>query len=211
MTRGWVQLVAAVMVATNVAVWVLWSRWERPGHGLELRTRLQPPLVVGRGGDLAQVAPLAYPILVVVAPGWTYEGWLNWSTEFDLVLQLLGLALWALGVTVGVWAARTIGEYSAVEGVTTDHQLVADGPYRHVRHPIYTAMMAVAVGTALVFHSYLMLAVAGLSIVTHLWWAGAEERLLSSPEGLGDAYRTYAQGTGRVLPKVRRTPRSTGL
>lgn len=210
MTRGWVQLLAAVMAATNAGVWVLWSRWERPGRGVELRARLQPPPVVGRGGDLAQVAPLVYPVLVVVAPGWAYEGWLNWSAEVDLVMQAVGLGLWGLGMAVVVWAARVIGHYSAVEGLAVDHQLVAEGPYRHVRHPIYTAMMAVAVGTALVFHSYLLLGVAGLSILAHLWWAGAEERLLSSPEGLGDTYRTYAKRTGRLLPKVRRPPRSTG-
>ena len=107
-------------------------------------------------------------------------------------------------IAVGVWAAQAIGGYGAVSGVTVDHQLVSDGPYRHVRHPIYTALIAVAVGTTLVFRSYLLLGVAALSIVTHLWWAAAEEKLLSSPEGLGDAYRTYASRTGRFLPRVRR-------
>jgi protein-S-isoprenylcysteine O-methyltransferase Ste14 len=38
----------------------------------------------------------------------------------------------------------------------------------YVRHPIYTALIAIAVGTTLVFRSYLLLGVAALSIVTHL-------------------------------------------
>jgi protein-S-isoprenylcysteine O-methyltransferase Ste14 len=209
-TTGLVQLLAAVMAAANAAAWVLWSRWERPGCGVELRARLQPPALVGRGGDLAQVAPLAYPVLVVVAPGWAYEGWLNWSTEVDVVLQAVGLGFWALGVAVGIWAARAIGEYMAFGGLAVDHRLVTSGPYRHVRHPVYTAMIAIAVGSALVFRSHLLLGVAALSISTHLWWAAAEEKLLSSPEGLGDAYRTYASGTGRLVPKVRRSRRATG-
>jgi protein-S-isoprenylcysteine O-methyltransferase Ste14 len=91
-----------------------------------------------------------------------------------------------------------------------NHQLVSDGPYRYVRHPVYTSMMAIAVGSSLAFRSYLLLGVTALTIVTHLWWAAAEEKLLSSPEGLGDAYRTYASRTGRFLPGVRRTRRSTG-
>jgi protein-S-isoprenylcysteine O-methyltransferase Ste14 len=86
-----------------------------------------------------------------------------------------------------------------------DHQLVRDGPYRYVRHPIYTALIAIAVGTTLVYRSYLLLVVAALSIFAHLWWAATEEKLLSSPEGLGDDYRTYASRTGRFLPRVRRT------
>jgi len=202
--RTLVLLLAAVMAATNAAVWVLWSRWERPGYGVELRASVKPLPFIGRGGDLVQVVPFVYPVLVVVAPGWAYEGWLNWSTGIDLVLQAAGLGLWALGIAVGLWAAQAIGGYGAFSGVTVDHQLVNDGPYRYVRHPIYTALIAIAVGTTLVFRSYLLLGVAAVSIVTHLWWAAAEEKLLASSEGLGDAYRTYASRTGRFLPRVRR-------
>lgn len=205
MTQAWIRVIGAAMATTNAAAWVLGSRWERAGSGVELRAGLPTPPFIGRGGsDLIQVVPFAYPILVVVTPAWAYEGWLNWSTEIDPVLQALGLCLWAFGIAVGVWAARAIGRYGAVIGVTVDHQLVSDGPYRYVCHPVYTAVMAVAVGTALVFRSYLLLVVAALSIFTHLWWAAAEEKLLGSPEGLGDAYRTYASHTGRFLPRVRR-------
>jgi protein-S-isoprenylcysteine O-methyltransferase Ste14 len=203
--RAWIQLLAAVMAATNVAVWVVWSRWERPGYGLELRAQVNPLPLIGRGGDLVQIVPLVYPVLAVIGPGWAYEGWLNWSTDIDLALQAAGLGLWALGIAVGLWAARAIGGYGAVSGVTVDHQLVRDGPYRYVRHPIYTALIAIAVGTTLVYRSYLLLVVAALSIFAHLWWAATEEKLLSSPEGLGDDYRTYASRTGRFLPRVRRT------
>ena len=199
-----VQLLAAVMAATNAAAWVLWSRWERPGYDLELRARVDPLPLIGRGGDLIQVVPFVYPVLVVVAPGWTYEGWLNWSTGIDLGLQASGLGLWALGIAVGLWAVRAMGGYGALSGVTVDHQLVSDGPYRYVRHPIYTALIAITVGSTLVFRSYLLLVVAASSIVAHLWWAAAEEKLLSSPEGLGDAYRSYASRSGRFLPRVRR-------
>jgi protein-S-isoprenylcysteine O-methyltransferase Ste14 len=192
------------MAAVNATSWVFWSRWERPGYGVELRARLEPPPLISRGGDLAQVAPLVYPVLVVAAPGWAYEGWLNWSTDIDRVLQAVGLALWALGLAVGLWAGQAIGSYGAVSGVTVDHQLVSDGPYRYMRHPIYTALSAVAVGTTLVFRSYLLLGVAAFSAVTHLWWASAEERLLASPDGLGHVYDTYASHTGRFLPRARR-------
>lgn len=198
------------MAATNAAAWVLWSRWERPGYGVVLRAQLQPPPFIGRGGDLAQVAPLVYPVLVVAAPGWAYEGWLNWSTGIDPVLQAVGLGLWALGIAVGIWAARAIGGYGAVSGVTADHELVSDGPYRYVRHPIYTAIIAIALGTTLVFRSYVLLGVAALSIITHSWWAVTEEKLLRSSKGLGHAYGTYASCTGRFLPRVRRAQRPTG-
>jgi protein-S-isoprenylcysteine O-methyltransferase Ste14 len=205
MTSAPIEVLAAVLAATNALAWVLWSRWERPGYDLELRARVKPLPLIGRGGDLIQVIPFVYPVLVVVAPDWAYEGWLNWSTGIDPALQAAGLGLWAPGIAVGLWAAHAMGGYGAVSGVTVDHQLVSDGPYRYVRHPIYTAIIAITVGTTLVFRSYLLLVVAALSIFAHLWWAAAEEKLLSSPEGLGDDYRTYASRTGRFLPRVRRS------
>jgi len=207
---GPIQLLAAAMAMVNATAWILWSRWERPGYGVELRARLQPHPLIARGGDLVQVAPLIYPVLVVAAPSWAYDGSMNWSTEIDLALQGVGLGLWALGLAVGLWAALAIGAYGAVSGVTVDHELVSDGPYRYIRHPIYTALIAIAVGTTLVFRSYLLLGVAALSTFTHLWWAAAEEKLLGSPDGLGRVYDTYASSTGRFLPRVRRSRPPTG-
>ncbi|HUG07849.1 MAG TPA: isoprenylcysteine carboxylmethyltransferase family protein [Acidimicrobiia bacterium] len=91
-----------------------------------------------------------------------------------------------------------------------DHQLVSHGPYRYVRHPVYTALFAIAVG----HHSRLPeLSAAGcalMSIVAHLWWAAAEETLLSSPGSLGGDYRIYASRTGRFLPRAGRTGRRNG-
>lgn len=200
-----IQSLAALMAAANAAVWVVWSRWERPGYDLELRARLQPLPFIGRGGDVVQVVPLLYPVVVIVAPGWAYEGRLNWSSGIDPIVQAIGIGLWAVGLAVGVWAGRAMGGYGAVGGVTVDHQLVSDGPYRYVRHPIYAALIAVAVGTTLAFRSLLLLGVTAVSIAAHLWWATAEEKLLGSPQGLGDDYRTYASRTGRFLPRMRRT------
>lgn len=205
MARGLIQIVAAVMAAVNAAMWILSARWERPGSTVDLRFQLRPPAVIRRGGDLAQVVPLAYPILVVVAPGLTYEGFWNWSTGVDVVLQTAGLVLWGLAVVLAVWAAWIIRGYMAVEGVTVDHRLVESGPYRYIRHPVYTALICIAIGTTLVFRSYLLMAVAAMSVVAHDWWATAEEKLLGSGEGLGVAYAEYASRTGRFFPRVRET------
>jgi protein-S-isoprenylcysteine O-methyltransferase Ste14 len=199
---------AGLMAAANAILWVLASRWESPGRDAELRTRLQPPPLIDRGGDLMQVAPLIYPILVVVGPDWAYEGWLNWERTFDVAVQVVGLILWGGGVLAGLWASRVIRRYLAVSGLTVDHQLVTDGPYRYVRHPVYTSLMTIAIGTALVFRSYLLVAVAVASIAAHRWWASAEEELLRSPEGFGDTYRRYETSTGRFLPRLKRVSRA---
>jgi protein-S-isoprenylcysteine O-methyltransferase Ste14 len=197
------QLLAALMIVAHGAIWWLVSRWERPGRAARLRARLQPPALIGRGGDLAQVVPLLYPAVVVVAPGWGYEGWFNWSSGMDLLLQGIGLGLWAAGIIVVVWAARVLGRYMSVDGLTVDHQLVTSGPYRYVRHPVYASFTAIAAGTSLVFRSYLLVGVAVGWVAASMWWVAAEEKLLASPQGFGDDYRAYARRTGRFLPRLR--------
>ena len=203
MNAATAQLLAVLMTVVNGAMWVLVSRWERPGRAARLRAKLRPPAFISWGGDLAQVAPLLYPVVVVVAPVWGYDGWLNWSFGIDLALQCIGLALWAVGVTVVVWAGRVLGRYMSVDGLTVDHELVTSGPYRYVRHPVYTCFTAIAVGTGLVFRSYLLMGLAVVWVAATKWWAAAEEKLLASPEGFGDGYLAYTERTGRFLPKLR--------
>lgn len=202
-----VQLLAAVMGAAQGLVWIMVSRWERPGRTARLRASVRPPPLAVRGGYVALGVPLLYPAVVVIAPGWGYEGWLNWSSRIDVALQAAGLGLWAAGMAVLVWAARVMRRYMDVNGVTEDHELVACGPYRYVRHPVYGSFTAIAAGLALVFRSYLLAAVAAVCLAAGRWWAAEEEKLLASPEGLGDAYRAYSERTGRFLPALRRVRR----
>jgi protein-S-isoprenylcysteine O-methyltransferase Ste14 len=200
-----VRLLAVLMGATHSVVWVLGSRWERPGRKAHLRASLRRPPLAGRGAYAALLVPLLYPVVAVIAPAWTYEGPLNWSSAIDAPVQGVGLALWAVSVIVLVSAARALGGYLSQDGVTEDHEVVASGPYRYVRHPIYGAFTANAAGLGLVFRSYLLLGVAAVWLAGSLWWTRAEEAMLSSPEGLGEAYRVYRDGTGRFLPRLRRT------
>jgi protein-S-isoprenylcysteine O-methyltransferase Ste14 len=149
------------------------------------------------------VVPLLYPAVVVATPRWGFEGPLNWSSPIDVALQGVGLGLWATGMIVLVWAARILGRYIEVDGVTEDHELVVSGPYRYVRHPVYSSFTTITAGLGLVFRSYLLAAVAAVWLAAAMWWAVAEETLLASPDGLGDAYRTYSERTGRFLPRLR--------
>ena len=62
-----------------------------------------------------------------------------------------GLSLQLSGVALAVWARRHLGRnWSGAVQTKVDHQLVRSGPYRRVRHPIYTGMLAMIAGTALV-------------------------------------------------------------
>ena len=73
---------------------------------------------------------------------WLLEGW---------GFVVAGLLLETAGLLLAVWARRHLGRYwSARVETKVDHRLVRSGPYRRIRHPIYTAMLAMVSGNALV-------------------------------------------------------------
>jgi protein-S-isoprenylcysteine O-methyltransferase Ste14 len=179
------RVLAAVMATAALSVWLLVSRWERSGRSAELRVRLRPTWLIGLGGDFAQVVTFFYPVVVVVAPAWAYRGWLNWSARYDVAIQAAGLVLWAFGMILLVWASAVLGRHMAINGVAVDHQLVTRGPYAFVRHPVYGSFTLIAVGTAMVFRSYLVLGLAVVCIVQAVWWM--HPRKGSSPPPTGSA------------------------
>lgn len=199
-----VRLLAALMAAVGASAWVLVSRWERPGKGAQHRVTLRAPRLIRLGFDVSLYTSFVYPVLVLIAPRWTYEGWGNWSSSIDAALQASGLVLWVLGMVVFLSASWVMGRHLAVDGLAEDHELVTHGPYRFLRHPVYASFAAIAIGAALVFRSYVLLGLSVVLVVTGRWWANAEERLLASTEGFGDIYRTYAARTGRFFPRLRR-------
>jgi len=63
---------------------------------------------------------------------------------------LLGTILVAAGLGFSVWARRHLGRnWSAEVVVKEDHALVRTGPYRYLRHPIYTGLLVAFLGTAI--------------------------------------------------------------
>jgi protein-S-isoprenylcysteine O-methyltransferase Ste14 len=103
------------------------------------------------------------------------------------------------GALLGLWSARTMGEsLSPMPTPRPGAGLVDRGPYGVVRHPIYTAVIMVAVGWSLAMSSWL--AAAGAALLASWLWAksGHEERLLrASLEGYADYARRVPR---RFLP-----------
>jgi protein-S-isoprenylcysteine O-methyltransferase Ste14 len=57
-------------------------------------------------------------------------------------LSLVAMACSLAGLAICLWARLALGRnWSSIVVVKVDHELVQSGPYRHVRHPIYTGML----------------------------------------------------------------------
>jgi len=110
-----------------------------------------------------------------------------------------GLVVQALALLLAVWARRHLGRnWSGAVTVAVDHQLVRSGPYRVLRHPIYTAMLGMYVGTALV--SGEVHALLALAVVVGAYWRKIpiEERSLRGV--FGPAYDAYRKETWALIP-----------
>jgi protein-S-isoprenylcysteine O-methyltransferase Ste14 len=99
---------------------------------------------------ISHIAPLTLAILLLL-------GWPN--VEFPAVgarflpraewVFWTGASLTACGILFSVWARLHLGRnWSATVTIKDEHELIATGPYRFVRHPIYTGLLVAIVGTA---------------------------------------------------------------
>ncbi|MGH8200782.1 MAG: methyltransferase family protein [Steroidobacteraceae bacterium] len=111
----------------------------------------------------------------------------------------VGAALTLLGVLFMVWARIHLGRnWSGVSAVKADHELITGGPYRWVRHPIYSGLALALLGTATAIGQWRgVLAVAlALSAIAHR--VIVEERFMR--QQFGAAYDTYTRRVRALVP-----------
>ena len=113
-----------------------------------------------------------------------------------------GLVLIAAGIGLRAWSIATLGRFFQYRiQVQAEHRVVADGPYRYVRHPSYSGLALVLLGIALASGDVLSLVavavIGGVGLAARIW---AEERQLT--EALGAEYRQFAARRKRLLPGV---------
>ncbi len=114
---------------------------------------------------------------------------------------LIGAAICVYGLWVTIWARRTLaGNWSSDVTFKQGHELVRTGPYRFARHPIYTGLLMMCLGTAIAngqLHCCLAIAV-----VTVGFWIklSQEERLLL--RHFPDDYPTYQKQVKALVPFI---------
>jgi protein-S-isoprenylcysteine O-methyltransferase Ste14 len=111
----------------------------------------------------------------------------------------IAAALTAGGLLFAVWARVHLGgNWSGSVTIKQDHQLIRTGPYRLVRHPIYTGLLLAFAGTALIVAEWR--GVLALAIVFAALWRKLrlEERWMR--EQFGEAYVDYARHVAALVP-----------
>lgn len=136
---------------------------------------------------------LLAPALIALRVGEVDAGW--------PAVRVLGLAGGLAGAAVVVWAAVVLGRFLIHEAaVRADHALVAGGPYRLVRHPVYAGYLALLLGSGVASLNVCVLLLWPVSLLGILIQAASEERLLG--ERFGREFERYVGHTGRLVPRL---------
>ena len=194
MIEAWWRSIYLVLLAALVGV--------SAGYRLRARRRETiprsaegPALAAGR--TVAGLVLFGSVALAVVRPTWLE--WSRLGLGSPSAVAGIGLALGGAGVAAAALAA--LGP-NVSETVLTKrgHQLVTSGPYRWIRHPLYTGSLAFFAGLALLADSGLLL---GATVASGALIRGVivprEEAELEAR--FGERYLRYRRGTGALLPR----------
>ncbi len=112
----------------------------------------------------------------------------------------VGLVLFALGLGFAIWARIHLGRNWGTPMTRKDEpELVTSGPYRMVRHPIYSGILIAGVGTAVALSWFWLTAVV-LAGIYVLYGATVEERYMT--EQFPDTYPEYKRSTKMLVPFI---------
>ncbi|HXA55467.1 MAG TPA: isoprenylcysteine carboxylmethyltransferase family protein [Solirubrobacteraceae bacterium] len=176
------------MKAFILAVWVVfWVYWLVSAAGAKKGRRAwrsRPPGLL--------IAVLAVVLLRVFKPG---------SLAVHAApVQALGVVLFLAGLGLAVWARVHLGRNWGMPMTRKDEpELVTSGPYRLVRHPIYSGILLGVLGTALATNLYWLIGLVVMGAY-FIYSARVEEKLMSA--SFPTAYRSYRASSKMLIPFV---------
>lgn len=144
--------------------------------------------------------PLIIAILLLGPGDWFGHSWLRENfVEHTNLVGVIGLAISVIGAIIACTSRYLLGKnWSLSVQKKENHQLIQDGIYKIVRHPIYTGLLLLFIGNAIIVGDYRAI-IAVLIVFVSLWLKlKKEEKLLS--EIFGTEYIEYKNQTKALIP-----------
>lgn len=162
------------------------------------RRRESASLIAGRAG-------IGLPLFIGILVYLLNPRWMKWAeVPLPIWVRWAGVVAGLLAVPAAFWVFKSIGR-NVSETVLTkrDHALVTAGPYRWIRHPLYSTGASLLLAIGLMAANWFMLLFTVLVVVSLRWIViPLEEQELVKK--FGEEYRAYMGRTGRLLPRVLR-------
>ena len=128
--------------------------------------------------------------------------WMSWSSVMlPAPIRWMGVAVLLMGSGLFVWTFRSLGRNLTDTVVTRrQHTLVQHGPYRWIRHPLYTSAALLIVALSLICANWFLLVTGVVFLSVLVMRTRIEEENLVAR--FGDSYRDYMERTGRFVPRI---------
>jgi protein-S-isoprenylcysteine O-methyltransferase Ste14 len=118
-------------------------------------------------------------------------------------LQVAGALLLVASTLFVIWGRLVLGSMWAGKPMVQEgHALRTDGPYRFVRHPIYSGLAGMTLGSAMALGWGELLAILAGVLLMVAWRVWSEERLMMAT--FGERYREYRRLVPALVPSLRR-------
>lgn len=146
-------------------------------------------------------AAIGVPFIITLFVYMYQPSTLAWA-QFALPewLQWVGVVLGAASIPLIVWNHRALGSnFATTLHVREEHTLATTGPYRWVRHPMYTILFIHLLAILLLTANWLIggVLLGALILIVALRVQNEENAMI---EKFGDEYRAYIRQTGRFMP-----------
>ncbi len=185
----------AIVFFTSLAISVYFRRKADRESGEKVSRRVDGSVMMAAittGGLLLWLSLFIYLI---------HPAWMAWSKlGLPEWVRWLGVAIGILCIVLIVWLFRSIGTGITPTSVTRkQHTLITSGPYRWVRHPLYSAGASMFIALGMIADNWF---IAGLGVLTFILMAiRTPQEEANLIEKFGNEYREYMKRTGRFFPK----------
>ena len=190
------RILAAVVLFTGAGISTYYRRKADRESGEKVSRRVDGNImmsVIKIFGLLLWFSPLIY----LLNPQWMAWSKIGLPDE----LRWLGVILGVLCVAGIYWLFSSIGRgITPTSATRTEHTLVTSGPYRWVRHPLYTIGCSLFVTFGMIADNWFIALLGILAFIAMAIRTPREEANLIAK--FGEEYREYMKRTGRFLPKV---------
>ncbi len=170
------------------------------------RARLESG-TIGRGQEEPLLVALrlaaTIPLLIALATYLIEPAWMEWSSiPLPNWLRTAAATIAICSLALLWWVLKSIGRNISETVLTkADHQLVTSGPYRWVRHPLYSVglMLLFSIGVMAANLAILAIAAVCAGLIVSVVIPREEAALL---EKFGDDYGSFRARTGHLLPRL---------
>lgn len=192
MTETTFKIIFLILLILANLIRIYYSSGHKQKHSISIK----------RKKEIAKVI-LFYISFIIPSIMYIFTNWIDlFSFKLPSVFRLIGIIIIMSGMILFTWTHKTLKEnFSPILEIKKNHELIETGPYKRIRHPMYTSLYLLIVGFFLLSLNWIVgiIPLLGFSFL-YLTRVKNEEKMML--KAFGEKYKEYMKRTGRLLPRL---------